>query len=157
MNLCGAIIDVPESELLLEMPNEHFAAMDPSSTRRKSTPSSRRSSSSRKGVPTYVDTSRRTPTGSKTSSTRPSSSRSSRSHHSPSVNKESPHNRPSPTFLNPISRDDFKRKSRSRQRTTCPPLHNLKMTSGLIKKVEEGFYVVSFYFYLQYSFISFRL
>jgi hypothetical protein len=133
MNLCGGIANIAEPELLLEIPNEHF-----SMTPRRKSPSSRRSS--RKGVPTYVDTGRRTPTGTRTPSSRPSSR--SRSRHSPSMNHTSPHSLPSPTFLNPLSRDDL-RKSRSRQRPLCPPLHSLKMASGLIKKLEEGFNLVS--------------
>jgi hypothetical protein len=143
MNLCGGIANIEEPELLLEIPNEHFS-MKP---RRKSTPSSRRSS--RKGVPTYVDTGRRTPTGTKTPSSRPSSR--SRSRHSPSMNHASPHSLPSPTFLNPLSnptflnplsKDDL-RKPRPRQRPLCPPLHSLKIASGLIKKLEGGFNLVS--------------
>ena len=141
MNLCGGIANFNEPELLLDIPNEQFAAV--TSRRKSSTPSSsRRSSSSRKLPPTHVDTERRTPTGSgrTPSSGRPSSrSRSRRS----TPTAASPHNMPSPTFLNPISRDDLRKKSRSRQHPTCPPLHGMKTVSGMVKKLEAGFELVS--------------
>jgi hypothetical protein len=132
MNLCGGIVNVAEPELLLlEIPDEKFQ-LTPRRKASSSAPSRRR-----KGVPTHIDTGRRTPTGSSSrpTSSRPSSSRSrSRQSFSPAAD-------PSPTFLNPISKDEL-RKTRSR-RPTGPPHRQLKTSSALIKRLDSGFNVVS--------------
>jgi hypothetical protein len=143
MNLCGGIVNVSEPELLLlEIPDEKFS-LTPRRKASSSTPSRRR-----KGVPTHVDTSRRTPTGtSRTPSFRPSS-RGKPTHlstptGSPSPTFLNPIASPSPTFLNPISKEDLKKRP-SRQRPLGPSsLRGLKTPSGLVKKLEEGFKVVS--------------
>ena len=136
MNLCGGIVNVGDSELfLLEIPDEKFQL----TPRRKATSSlpGRRN----KAELGPIDTDRRTPTSiERRGSTRPLSATSgNRSKGSPS-----PIAVPSPTFLNPLSKDDL-RKSMNRQRPVVgPPLHATKAhSSGLTKKLESGYNVVS--------------
>jgi hypothetical protein len=131
MNLCGGIANFSEpDQLLLEIPDEKFQ-MTPRRKAASSLPSRRR-----KGDLGAVDAGRRTPTEERRSSSRPLSTRSRvRSSQSPIAN-------PSPTFLNPLSKDDLK-KSMTRQRPVGPPVHASKSVSGLMKKLEAGYSVVS--------------
>lgn len=135
MNLCGGIISVAEPEqLLLEIPDEKFQ-LTPRRKAASSAPSRRR-----KGIPTSIDTGRRTPTEHRSSfSTRPSSARNG------SREPQTPEALPSPSFLNPLSEEELK-KSRSRQRSSAPPLHASKGGSslGLSRKFETSYNVVSF-------------
>eukprot|EP00934_Nitzschia_sp_Nitz4_P005974 Nitzschia sp. Nitz4//scaffold3_size479765//43810//46457//NITZ4_000017-RA/size479765-augustus-gene-0.1-mRNA-1//1//CDS//3329550509//5964//frame0 len=126
MNICGGIAPITEPEqLLLEIPDEKFQ-MTP---RRKASSSA---PSRRDKVPSFVDTGRKTPTEHRPSSSRHSSAR--RRSHEP----QSPIAAPSPTFLNPISKDELK-KSRSRQRSSAPPLHSSK--GNTIKRNDSSFKV----------------
>lgn len=134
MNLCGGIVNVGDSEqLLLEIPDEKFQL----TPRRKATSSvpGRRN----KVELGPLDTERRTPSSTdRRSSVRPLSTTSgNRSRASPS-----PLAVPSPTFLNPLSKDDL-RKSMNRQRPVAgPPPHATKVhSSGLTKKLESGYNV----------------
>ena len=135
MNLCGGIVNVGESEqLLLEIPDEKFQL----TPRRKATSSLPGRRNKELGP---IDTERRTPTSTeRRNSSRPlSTTTGNRSKGSPS-----PLAVPSPTFLNPLSKDDL-RKSMNRQRPAAgPPLHATKVSSsGLTKKLESGYNVVS--------------
>lgn len=136
MNLCGGIVNIGDSDqLLLELPDEKFQL----TPRRKATTSlpGRRN----KAELGPIDTERRTPTSTeRRGSARPlSTTPGNRSR--PSA---SPIAIPSPTFLNPLSKDDL-RKSMNRQRPAAgPPIHASKVnSSGLTKKLESGYNVVS--------------
>ena len=131
MNLCGDFVNVTtEQEMVMELPESHFAKYD-----EKRRPRGRRRSGSgsrSRGVPTYVgvdnySASRRRDR----SSSRGRSRRSGRS--SLVMRSSDSESFGGPGLLNPISKGDFI-KSRSR---------NQKMPSGTIKKLEEGFYLVS--------------
>lgn len=134
MNLCGGIVNLGDSEqLLLEIPDEKFQV----TPRRKA--SSSLPSRKKKGELGPIDTERRTPTSTdRKSSLRPLSAHS---RGRPQAS-QSPVAAPSPTFLNPLSKDDLK-KSMNRQRPTGPPLHASKIiSSGLTRKLESGHNVV---------------
>ena len=130
MNLCGGVVNAVEpDQLLLDISDEQFQL----TPRRKA--ASSLPSRHWKGVPGPVDTERRTPTERKSFS-RPLSARSrSRASQSPIATA-------SPTFLNPLSKDDLK-KSMNRQRPAGPPLHTSKNVAGPIKKLAVGYHVVS--------------
>lgn len=129
--LCGGIANLTEPEqLLLEIPDEKFQ-MTPRRKASSSLPTRRRN-----GDLGSIETDRKTPTE-RRSSSRPLSARSrARSSASPIAT-------PSPTFLNPLSKDDLK-KSMTRRPVGPPPQHISKSASDLMKKLEAGFNVVSF-------------
>ena len=131
MNLCGGIANLAEPEqLLLEIPDEKFQ-LTPRRKASSSMPSRRR-----KGDPGMIDADKRTPTD-RRSSTRPSSARS-RPYSSQNQTGASNSSRP-----NQFSRDDSIRKSTTRQRPAGPAPHSSKTVSSAVRKLENGYPVVS--------------
>jgi hypothetical protein len=124
-------VGVSEHDMIMEIPEEHFSMK----SRRKSS-SNPSSSRRRKGVPTYVDTSRKGAVGKKSSQNNRSSSRSKSriAPESPS-SPNGPESPAGPGFLNPISKEDLKL-TRSRQRPA--------LVVSQIKKLEDGLNLVSY-------------
>jgi hypothetical protein len=123
MNLCGGIANVGGGDqLLLEIPDEKFQ-LTPRRNAASSTPSRRHNTSL-----SAVESTRRTP-----------SSALGRSRAS-----QSPNSAQSPTFLNPISKNDLK-KSVDRQRSGGQSMLPSKMSSLAIKNLEAGYIVVSIF------------
>lgn len=132
MNLCGGDFNITEPEpLLLEIPDEKFQ-LTPRRKAASSLPTRRKN-----GALGPINTAERRTSTEQNYSSRPLSARGrSRTSQSPAATNAGP------SLLNPLTRDDLK-KSINRQRPTGPPLHTSKSVTGLMKKLETGYDVVS--------------